>query len=120
MGVDVHRKRNGTKGPAVFRPRRKPDPGRDCRCRAPRCRNRAPDQASRQGKVKPPVETTENGWGSADTMKCLWIATTPRSGSNHFCDLLFEGATIQNPKEILNLELLRSRGLLEDTHYLVP
>jgi LPS sulfotransferase NodH len=53
-------------------------------------------------------------------MKCLWIATTPRSGSNYFCDLLFEGATIQNPKEILNLELLRSRGLLEDTQYLVP
>lgn len=64
--------------------------------------------------------TAEPGSRRPDTMKCLWIATTPRSGSNYFCDLLFERATIQNPKEVLNLELLRSRGLLEETRYLVP
>lgn len=64
---------------------------------------------------------TENGPGRADTMKCLWIATTPRSGSNYFCELLFQRAKIQLPREFLNPELLRTLGLLQGwSDYLVP
>lgn len=46
-------------------------------------------------------------------MKCLWIATTPRSGSSFFCERLFQRARIQASAEFLNPRMLRQRGLLE-------
>src|SRR5688572_15310109 len=54
-------------------------------------------------------------------MKCLWIATTPRSGSSYFCEVLFQRAKIQASAEFLNPRKLRQRGLLQDeSNYLVP
>jgi LPS sulfotransferase NodH len=47
-------------------------------------------------------------------MNCFWIATTARTGSNYFCDLLFERAEIQTPKEFLNPEFLRRLNLVDD------
>lgn len=47
-------------------------------------------------------------------MTSFWIATTARTGSNYFCDLLFERAEIQAPKEFLNLEFLRRFNLIDD------
>ncbi len=54
-------------------------------------------------------------------MKCFWIATTPRTGSNYFCDLLFERAEIQTPKEFLNAEFLRRLDLVDDeSRFVMP
>ena len=47
-------------------------------------------------------------------MRCLWIATTPRSGSSYFCELLFQRAKIQASAEFLNPRMLRRHGLLQD------
>lgn len=49
------------------------------------------------------------------------MATTPRSGSNLLCQLLFERAQIQEPKEFLNIEFLRSCGAVDhESRFLVP
>lgn len=54
-------------------------------------------------------------------MKCLWMATTPRSGSNFLCQRLFERARLQMPKEFLNMDFLRQRGVVDDeSRFLVP
>ena len=49
------------------------------------------------------------------------MATTPRSGSNLLCQLLFERAQLQEPKEFLNLEFLRNCGAVDhELRFLVP
>ena len=49
------------------------------------------------------------------------MATTPRSGSNLLCQRLFEQAQLQEPKEFLNIELLRQWGVVDhESRFLVP
>ena len=56
------------------------------------------------------MHTAEN----TQPVNCLWVASTPRSGSNIFCQWLYERARLQEPKEFLNVESLRKYGAVDD------